>query len=102
MKTSELYRKYKSQKEQSEQIRRLNEAVANKYEELAENLIDQARHYKIMAAEYRKAEPKVSWVDLVVRPLADELLKMSGKKNVSVLGPAGISGRIHIVLHDDP
>ena len=43
----------------------------------------------------------VNWIDSVVKPLAEELRKATGKKFCEVFGPFGLCARVSVYLHDE-
>lgn len=76
---------------------------AEKYVKLAED----AKNNAFFIRERIRRMPSPSYVDEVVKPLAEVLAKMSGAKQCSVTGPCGICCRIFVNLiyeeaTDDP
>ena len=103
MKISELTARY------NENIAKVLAAI-QKNEEREEELREQAARLRRMAdtlegeADATKSErhgmQTVSWVDEIIRPMAESIAKKKGKK-VEIMGPRGIGCKVTIILHGE-
>lgn len=101
MKISELTARY------NENIAKVLAAI-QKNEEREKELREQATQLRHMAdtlegeADATKSErfgmQTVSWVDEIIRPMAESIAKKKGKK-AEIMGPRGICFKVTIILH---